>query len=188
MERSGRAGLRDQRVFEKPAGVGVRVEQPQNLGRRSPHRPQPRASIHARRSASGTSSARCIRSVTRGQNSGRMAFSAAHEDDVGAIGVSGGRCELREQPGARHRPVALDGPRGDAHDLCDLLDRHAGEIAQFDDAGLTGIDRGELVERLIEGFDVDAAVGAAKRRALATCSSGTTVTPPPRLSRTRRRA
>jgi hypothetical protein len=50
-------------------------------------------------------------------------------------------------------PVARDGFRRNLQRFGSLLDRHATEIAKFDDAALAAVDARELVERLVECED-----------------------------------
>lgn len=54
------------------------------------------------------------------------------------------------EPGARHRPVALDGRLGDAQILRRLLHRQAGEETQLDDLRLPCILLGQAVESGIQ--------------------------------------
>ena len=65
----------------------------------------------------------------------------------------GGRLsgQLAEEPGAGDFPVAHDGIGGDFHHLGGFFDAEPAEEAEFDDAGLSRIDLGEGVERVVEG-------------------------------------
>ena len=66
--------------------------------------------------------------------------------------------EFSFQPGSGHAPVALDGAFGDAEDLGDFFKVEAAEEMVFDDAGLAGVELGEVFEGLVQDEDVDGAV------------------------------
>jgi len=66
---------------------------------------------------------------------------------------------LAEEPDAGEGPVALDGAGRDVEDFGDLFDGETAEVAEFDDASLTGIVGGKLGEGLIDGGDFVEAVG-----------------------------
>src|SRR5262249_61305168 len=55
------------------------------------------------------------------------------------------------EPGPGIGPVAVGGGRGDAQHLGGLLAGQAGKVAQLDELRLLGIDRGQLLEGLVEG-------------------------------------
>lgn len=88
---------------------------------------------------------------------------------------------LFEEPESRHGPVALYRSRGHVQDACNLLDGQAGEVAQFDDLGLPGIDLAEIVERIVDGeqfrgafrregdcmFDLNVALAATSKLGIA---------------------
>ena len=57
---------------------------------------------------------------------------------------------MPEQPRSRHLPVPRDRRSRDADRVGNLVFRHAGEVAQFDDPGLAFIDVLELVKRRVE--------------------------------------
>ncbi len=57
-------------------------------------------------------------------------------------------------------PVSANGPVRDAQGLCNLGLGQAAEVAQLDDLGQTRIERGELVERLMDGEDLFRAAAA----------------------------
>ena len=83
-------------------------------------------------------------------------------------------------------PVSANGPVRDAQSLCNLGLGQAAEVAQLDDLGQARIERGELVERLMDGEDLFRAAGCARRRA--PSSARRAAAPPPRRSAVRRRA
>jgi outer membrane receptor for ferrienterochelin and colicins len=90
------------------------------------------------------------------------------------------RIQLPVQPGARQRPVALDGGQRDAQGLGDLVVLHAAEEAQLHDLGGARVHRLEGQQRLVHGHHV--AVGRA-----APSAPGPTASPAPARRRACRR-
>src|SRR5690349_632706 len=64
----------------------------------------------------------------------------------GGVGV-----EAREEPGPCVGPGAVRGARRDAQRLGRLVEREAGEIAEFDELGRTGVGLCQHVERVVNG-------------------------------------
>src|SRR3954471_20680780 len=67
------------------------------------------------------------------------------------LGAAAGTRQLRPKPGPGHGPFAVDGSIGDSQNLCDLLNRVAAEIAQFDDPRLLRVQLGKPRQRLVYG-------------------------------------
>ena len=62
--------------------------------------------------------------------------------------------EFRLEPGAGVGPGKVGGPGRDAEHLRGLGDRQAGEVAELDQLGRSGVDIRQLSERLVEGEQV----------------------------------
>jgi hypothetical protein len=66
------------------------------------------------------------------------------------------RIELAKEPGSGERPVAFRSPSGDSQRLGGLVEREAGEEAELDQLGPSGVDLRESSQGLVE---VDQVVG-----------------------------
>ena len=77
-------------------------------------------------------------------------------DQKALLGISGVApvLELSKEPGTGVSPVALSGCQRDVHDPGDLGHGQTGEEAELDQRGLRRVFLSELVEGLVEGFEV----------------------------------
>src|SRR5207245_8497793 len=73
------------------------------------------------------------------------------------LGRGGAAAHALLQPGQGEGPVALDGGGGDPEDLGRLLDLEPPESSQLYDACLRLVERGQRVERFVEGNEVQLA-------------------------------
>ena len=81
----------------------------------------------------------------------------AKELQVDLITFDKNQRKIQPRPG--HRPLALDGGGRNAHYFRRLLDRHAAEEAELDDATLLRIERFQPRERGVEHTRVDGVDG-----------------------------
>src|SRR3954454_21254518 len=70
-----------------------------------------------------------------------------------------GPIELAVEPDAGRIPIALHGGLGDAQQLGGVLDGEPGEESHFDHPALLRINPGQVVERVVQGHDVEIGPG-----------------------------
>src|SRR5271166_4350570 len=84
---------------------------------------------------------------------------AARKMEASSDGGAAISFDLQTEPASGVRPVIVGGRRGNAEGLCRLGDRQASKETKLDDVCAPPVHSLELLERLVEGQEIDTRSG-----------------------------